>query len=56
LRAGLRWNGFDLSMFANNVLNSLPVLVTGHDTAATALYYEHTWRPRTIGLTGTYRF
>jgi outer membrane receptor protein involved in Fe transport len=56
LRAGLRWNGFDLSMFANNVLNSLPVLVTGHDTTATALYYEHTWRPRTIGLTGTYRF
>jgi iron complex outermembrane receptor protein len=56
LRAGLRWNGFDLSMFANNVLNSLPILVTGHDTTATALYYEHTWRPRTIGLTGTYRF
>jgi iron complex outermembrane recepter protein len=56
LRAGLRWNGFDVSLFANNVLNSLPVLVTARDTTATSLYYERTWRPRTLGLTGTYRF
>jgi iron complex outermembrane recepter protein len=56
LRAGLRWNGFDVSFFANNVLNSLPVLVTGHDTGDSLLYYQHTWRPRTVGVTGTYRF
>ncbi len=56
LRAGLRWSGFDISLFANNVLNSLPVLVTGHDTTTSLLYYQHTWRPRTLGLTGTYRF
>jgi len=56
LRAGLRWNGFDVSLFANNVLNSQPALVTARDTTATALYYERSWRPRTIGLTGTYRF
>jgi hypothetical protein len=56
LRAGMRWSGFDISLFANNVLNSLPVLVTGHDTTTSLLYYQHTWRPRTLGLTGTYRF
>lgn len=56
LRAGLRWSGFDISLFANNVLNALPVLITGHDTTTSLLYYQHTWRPRTLGLTGTYRF
>jgi iron complex outermembrane recepter protein len=56
LRTGLRWSGFDVSLFANNVLNSLPALVTARDTTYTSLYYQHTWRPRTIGLTGTYRF
>jgi hypothetical protein len=56
LRTGLRWSGIDVSLFANNVLNSLPALVTARDTTYTSLYYQHTWRPRTIGFTGTYRF
>lgn len=56
LRGGVRFSGFDVSLFANNVLNSLPILVTARDTTSTSLYYQRTWRPRTIGITATYRF
>jgi outer membrane receptor protein involved in Fe transport len=56
LRAGLRWTGYDVSLFANNALDSLPVLVRSRDTTYSPLYFEHTWRPRTIGVTATYRF
>jgi hypothetical protein len=56
LRAGIRTGGLDLSAFANNAFNSLPVLVYGRDTTYSPLYFEHTWRPRTIGVTATYRF
>lgn len=56
LRGGFRLGGLDVSAFANNVLNSLPILVTSRDTTASPLYFERTWRPRTIGVTTTYRF
>jgi hypothetical protein len=55
-RVGVREDGLDVSAFANNVLNSLPLLVESRDTTYSPLYFAHTWKPRTIGLTATYRF
>jgi len=56
LRAGGRWNGWDASVFVNNLFNSQPVLVHQHDTLASDLYFDRSWRPRTVGLTVNYRY
>ena len=55
LRAGLRWSGFDLSLFAQNLTNAHPLLSHTRDTTTSDLFYQHTIRPRTIGITATYR-
>ena len=55
LRAGLRFAGIDLSLFAQNLTDSHPVLSRTRDTTSSDLFYEHTVRPRTIGVTVTYR-
>ena len=72
LRAGVRFNGLDLSAYANNVTNSNPLLFDSRDippyagapgTGATqlgpttdTLYFGRGVRPRTIGITATYRY
>ena len=55
LRAGLRFSGIDLSLFAQNLTDSHPVLSHTRDTTTSDLFYDHTVRPRTIGITATYR-
>ncbi len=55
MRAGLRWGGIDLSLFAQNLTDSHPVLSHTQDTSSTGLFFNHTLRPRTIGLSATYR-
>ncbi len=55
LRAGLRWGGTDLSLFAQNLTDSHPVLTHTRDTNTSDLFYDHTIRPRTLGITVTYR-
>jgi outer membrane receptor protein involved in Fe transport len=55
LRAGLRWGGTDLSLFAQNLTDSHPVLNHTRDTNTSDLFYDHTIRPRTFGITATYR-
>lgn len=55
LRAGLRRGGIDLSLFAQNLTDSHPVLSHTQDTATAGLFFNHTVRPRTIGLSATYR-
>jgi iron complex outermembrane recepter protein len=55
MRAGLRFNGFDLSLFAQNLTNAHPILSNTRDTNTSDLFYQHTIRPRTIGITATYR-
>jgi outer membrane receptor protein involved in Fe transport len=55
LRTGLRFGGLDLSLFAQNLTDSHPVLSHTRDTTTSDLFYDHTVRPRTIGLTATYR-
>jgi hypothetical protein len=59
LRAGLRWNGYDISLFANNVLDQHPVMFESRDIANDAtdnLYFGRGVRPRTLGVTATYRY
>lgn len=56
LRAGLQYRGVDLSLFVDNVLKSQPILGRSRDTLASSLYYVTTLRPRTAGLTATYRY
>jgi iron complex outermembrane receptor protein len=72
LRAGVRFNGVDISAYANNVTNSNPLLFNARDlypyagapgTGASelgpttdTLYFGRGVRPRTIGITATYRY
>ena len=59
LRAGLRWNGYDISFFANNVLDQHPLLFETRDIAndqTDNLYFGRSVRPRTLGVTATYRY
>ena len=55
-RLGIRLGEFDVSLFGRNLLNDTPLLGRTHDGIDDPLYYAVTVRPRTIGLTGTYRF
>jgi outer membrane receptor protein involved in Fe transport len=55
LRVGVRFNEVDVSLFANNLLNDNPLLSLGHDDAGSGFYRSTTFRPRTIGITATYR-
>ena len=45
----------DVSLFVNNVTNSLPLLSLFHETPDSAFYRSGTFRPRTVGLTITIR-
>jgi outer membrane receptor protein involved in Fe transport len=52
----LRWDAFDASLYVNNALNDVPIVVQSRDIYGSPLFFQRTLRPRTIGLTGTYRF
>jgi outer membrane receptor protein involved in Fe transport len=60
LRAGFRWAGYDLSLFAQNVLDQHPTLVEFRDIASPPPgqndYFARGERPRTVGITATYRY
>ncbi len=56
MRGGLRWSGIDVSLFGQNLTNSHPLLVLSRDTTSSPLYFGRSLRPRTIGLTATYRY
>jgi outer membrane receptor protein involved in Fe transport len=59
VRAGLRFKGFDVSVFGDNLLNDHPVLFKSRDIAddtTDQLYFGRGVRPRSYGLTMTYRY
>jgi iron complex outermembrane recepter protein len=58
LRLGLRTDRFDLSAFVNNLLDEAPVLSSVRTRAVPSddLFTNTTIRPRTFGLTGTFRY
>jgi iron complex outermembrane recepter protein len=70
-RAGLRFSGFDISAYANNLTNAHPQMFESRDIAPYALgpgtnggtgpttddlYFARGVRPRTIGVTASYRY
>jgi outer membrane receptor protein involved in Fe transport len=57
LRAGVRWSGFDVSLFSQNLFDTRPRLSQSPDGPnGTPLYQDITFRPRTIGVTATYHY
>ena len=56
LRAGARFDGIDLSLFADNLTNSRDLLARNHDGLGGSLYYHQAFRPRTVGLTAQIRY
>ena len=56
VRLGMKIGEWDVSLFGRNLLNSAPILGRNHDGVGDPLYYAVTLRPRTVGVTGTYRF
>jgi hypothetical protein len=59
LRLGLRFTGWDLSVFGNNLTNEHPLLFASRDVAIDSvdnLYYGRSVRPRTLGVTASYRY
>jgi outer membrane receptor protein involved in Fe transport len=56
LRAGVRFGGCDVSAFANNLLNSATMLARHDETASNPILHYSIQRPRTVGVTATYRY
>ena len=57
LRANLRWGRYDVALFVNNALNTLPTIHSVNATGqVTQVLNATTFRPRTIGVSGTWRF
>jgi outer membrane receptor protein involved in Fe transport len=54
-RAGVTFNGFDVSLFVANIANRNPELYV-RDQVGSPLTTYSTIRPRTVGLTATYRY
>jgi iron complex outermembrane receptor protein len=56
LRATAVWSDLELSLFAKNALDSQPTLQVRNHVSTDSLLYATTFRPRTIGVAGTWRF
>jgi iron complex outermembrane recepter protein len=56
LQVGLALARFDIKLFVNNALNSRPTLQQSPDAPGSTLNYAYTFRPRTAGLTSSWRF
>jgi outer membrane receptor protein involved in Fe transport len=56
LRGGVAIKGAQLSLFVDNLLNAHPGLNLTHEDQYTVLFQNTTFRPRTVGLTATYRY
>ena len=55
LRAGAIIGAANLSLFVDNLLDAAPQLDYSHQDSETVLFENSTFRPRTVGLTLTYR-
>jgi outer membrane receptor protein involved in Fe transport len=56
LRGGMMIKGAELALFVDNLLNAHPGLNLTHEDQYTVLFQNTTFRPRTVGLTATYRY
>ncbi len=56
LRAGAALGHLDLAIYTDNLLDSRPRLGLNHQDQFTLLYEARTFRPRTVGISATYRY
>jgi outer membrane receptor protein involved in Fe transport len=56
IRTTAVWSDFELSLFVNNALDSQPTLQVRNHVSTDSLLYATTFRPRTIGFAGRWRF
>ena len=56
LRTGVEVHGVNLSLFCDNLLNAHPGTNLNHEDQFTLLFEQETFRPRTVGMTATYRY
>ena len=56
LRAGTTLDKFNVALFADNLFNTHPQLDLNHQDSNTLLFEAETLRPRTLGVTATYRY
>ena len=56
LRATAAWPAFEVSVFVNNALDSQPTLQRRNYIPTDTLFYATTFRPRTVGASGNWRF
>ncbi|HLY58011.1 MAG TPA: TonB-dependent receptor [Stellaceae bacterium] len=56
LRIGAKWDTWDVSLFADNLLNSDTSLFRYRDSSTTYAFRDLTFRPLTMGLTAEYKF
>jgi len=55
-RATVTWPTVDMALFVNNIFDSQPTLLRRNRCCADTLFYATTFRPRTVGISLTYRF
>ena len=55
-RAGMTFDRAVVTVFADNLFNTHPRLNYGHQDSDTLLFEAETLRPRTIGISATYRY
>ena len=55
-RTGLKWSRVDVGLYVNNLLDSQPTLSRRNNFREDTLIYATTFRPRTIGLSGSVQF
>jgi outer membrane receptor protein involved in Fe transport len=56
LRTGITLDKWEFNLFMDNVFNAHPQLSLSHQDEFTKLYEAETFRPRTTGVTATYRY
>ena len=56
MRFGVKLRTWDVSLFADNVLNAHPELSRGDVTGTSPYVFSRTFRPLTVGVTGVYRY
>ena len=56
MRGGVRWHGYDLSIYVDNLFNSHPELTRYSEVLGNPVHRDFTFRPLTVGLTGIYRY
>jgi iron complex outermembrane receptor protein len=56
LRSGVRWDGYDVSLFVDNLFDAAPDLTRYSEVLGNPIHRDFTFRPRTVGVTATYRY